>query len=283
MPVRWTARLLPRQDQVLPEGLGTTDWVRAAAATLATFALAVLVRRLVRRALQGGDSDPSAGRVAARFASLVVVAVGLVYVLVSLGARIGPLLGALGVGGIALAFALQDILQNFVAGLLLQLRRPFHRGDQVSLGDYEGVVRDVNLRTVELLTYDGLVVYLPNAQVLRDPIVNYTRTPLSRTELSVGVTYDTDLPRARAVLVAALAEIEGAAEVPAPEVWAKEFADSSIVFAVRYWHGSDIATRWRVRSEVAMSVKHSLDAAGITIPFPQRTVWYAGPAGPDSP
>ncbi len=271
------APALSAASGVLPGGVEPWDWVRAGIVLVVTLVLAAAARRAVERLFGRQGGDPGGGRVAGRFLSLVVVAVGLVYVLVVLGVRIGPLVGALGLGGIALAFALQDILQNFVAGLLIQLRRPFRRGEQVQLGDYEGVVEDVNLRTVQLHTYDGLVVYLPNATVLQGAIVNYTRTPLSRTELEVGVAYDTDLPTAQRVLLEA---VTGAAEVvgsPPPEVWAWRFDDSAIVFAVRYWHSADIASRWRVRSQVAVDVKAALDRAGITIPFPQVTLWHGAP------
>ena len=121
-------------------------------------------------------------------------------------------------------------------------------------------------------------MYLPNADVLRNPIVNYTRTPVSRTELTVGVAYDTDLEQAREVLLGACRAADEVAEHPPPEAWVHEFAESSINIAVRYWHPADIASRWRVRNAVAVAVKRALDEAGMTIAFPQRTLWF-GPGG----
>ncbi len=200
----------------------------------------------------------------------------MVYAVSSLGIRLGPLLGALGVGGIAIAIALQDVLQNFMAGVLLQVRRPFRVGEQVGLGDFEGVVRDVNLRTVELSGYDGVTVYLPNSLVAAGPILNYTRTPQSRTSLTIGVSYDTDLARARQVLLSAAASAEGVETTPPVEVWIEEFGDSAINLAVRYWHAADIASCRRVRNSVALAAK----PASTRIPFPQRTVWF-GPGQSD--
>ncbi len=249
----------------------------AVAVFAASLLLAVVVRRGFVRLLDR-DADRHLGRIAGRFLSVVVVAVGGVYALGLVGVRVGPLLGALGVGGIALAFAAQDILQNLIAGVLLQVRRPFRIGDQVGSGDYEGRVDDIDLRVVTLTTYDGLTVYLPNAEVLKAPIVNFTRTPTSRTELAVGVAYDSDLEQARAVLLEACRGAEGVREAPPAEVWVHAFGDSSIDLVVRYWHAADIASRWRVRSAVAVEVKRALDAAGIAIPFPQRTLWF-GPGG----
>ncbi|PPK98596.1 small-conductance mechanosensitive channel [Kineococcus xinjiangensis] len=266
------------EEELVTGDITWHEGVRSAAVFVAAIAAAALLRWILVRAVDRGDADRHIGRLLGRFLSILVVCFGAVYALGILGVRIGPLLGALGVGGIAIAFAAQDILQNLIAGILLQLRRPFRIGEQVGSGDYEGVVEDVNLRTVVLTTYDGLRVYLPNAEVLKNPIINYTRTPFSRTDLTVGLAYDTDLEQAQQVLLEACRAAEGVAEKPGASVWVNAFADSSIEFVVRYWHPADMASRWRVRSAVAMSVKRALDAAGMTIPFPQRTLWF-GPGG----
>ncbi len=236
--------------------------------------LALALRQLLVRLVDRGDGDRYAGRLIGRFVAVLIVAFGVVYALETIGVRVGPLVGALGVGGIALAFAAQDIMQNFVAGVLLQVRRPFRVGDQIGSGDFEGVVRDVNLRAVELSTYDGLTVYLPNAEVLQAPIVNYTRTPSSRTSLTVGVAYDADLDAVQRLLCDACTRADGVLADPPVEVWVEEFGDSSVNLAVRFWHRADIATRWRTRSAVAVAVKGALDDAGVAIPFPQRTLWF---------
>lgn len=241
---------------------------------VAALALAALVRRLLVASLDHGDSDRHTGRLVGRLVGFVIVVGGLVYALELAGVRVGPMLGALGIGGIALAFAAQDILSNFIAGVLLQVRRPFRVGDEVRSGEHEGWVEDVNLRTVRMKTYDGLTVYLPNAEVLQAPIVNFTKTPTNRTSITVGVAYDADLEGARQVLLDACASAKEVLAAPAPEAWVEEFADSSITIVVRYWHDSDVASRWRARNAVAIAIKHGLDDAGISIPFPQRTVWF---------
>ena len=232
----------------------------------------VLRRLLVRWAAFHGS--PHIGRVLGRFLSVVIIGIGLIYSLDIVGVRIGPLVGALGIGGVALAFAAQDMLTNLISGVMLSLRRPIKYGEQIATGEYEGTVEDVNLRTVEIRTYDGNTVLVPNKDVLQNPIVNYTRTPFRRTELVVGVAYDTDLERARQVLLDACGTVDEVREQPPPEAWVFEFGDSSINIALRYWHAADIASVWRVRSKVAVAVKRGLDAAGMTIPFPQRTLWF---------
>src|SRR5918911_169522 len=103
-----------------------------------------------------------------------VVAGGVMYSLSVLGVRLGPLVGALGIGGVALAFAAQTILANFLGSIILQLRRPFRRGDQIATAGCEGTVEDVNFRTVVLRTFDGERVLVPCSQVLSNPITNHT-------------------------------------------------------------------------------------------------------------
>ena len=266
--------LVAAEDPVVSDPITWQEAVQALLAFMVGIVLAVVVRRVMVRAIDR-EGDRHIGLVVGRFVSVVVAAVGAVYALGLLGVRIGPLLGALGVGGIANAVAAQDILQNFIAGVLLQVRHPFRVGEQIGTGDHEGVVQDVNLRTTVLNTYDGLLVYVPNAEVLKHPIINYTRTPNSRTSLTVGLPYDADLQRAREVLLQACRDTDEVQASPPPEVWVEEFADSSVNVAVRYWHPADIASRWRVRSAVAVSLKAALDAADISIPFPQRVLWFA--------
>ncbi|HWH30565.1 MAG TPA: mechanosensitive ion channel family protein, partial [Mycobacteriales bacterium] len=260
-------------DALVADEVTLSEALLAAVVVVASVLVAVVLRRVLVHTVDR-EAGRQLGRVLGRFLSVVVVGIGVVYALDSLGVRVGPLVGALGIGGIALAVAAQDLLQNFVAGVVLQVRHPFRVGDQIRSGDHEGVVDDVNLRTVELTTYDGLNVYLPNAEVLKRPIVNYTRTPYSRTELTVGLAYDTDLEAAQAVLVQACRDTPEVRDTPAPQAWVLRFGESSIDVALHYWHPADIASRWRVRSAVAMAVKRGLDKAGMTIPFPQRTLWF---------
>ncbi len=265
--------LLAVDDAELAPSISAGDVTLAALIFATSIVVAVALRRLLVRVVDR-EADSHLGRIVGRFLSVVVVAFGAVFAFDAVGVAIGPLVGALGVGGIALAFAAKDILANLVSGVLLQVRHPFRIGEQIRSGDYEGVVDDINLRTVELTTYDGLTAYLPNAEVLRNPIVNFTRTPFSRTEIDVGVAYDTDLEHAREVLLEACRRADGVQDAPPPEAWVREFGESSINIAVRYWHAADIASTWRVRSAVAIAVKQSLDEAGMTIPFPQRTLWF---------
>jgi small-conductance mechanosensitive channel len=259
-------------QQVVASGLTAGDWVVAGGVLVGGMVAGRLLQALLSRRIHGGDSDEDATDLVSRFAGYVIVVAGFVYALSILDVRLAPLLGALGIGGLAIAFAAQSIIANFIASVLLQLRRPFHRGDQIATNDVEGTVEDVNFRTVIVRSFDGERVFVPCSEVLDNPIVNFTAKGRRRTSLDIGVAYDADLDEARAVLLDAVTDVDGVLDRPRPEVWVEAFADSAVTLAVRFWHAPDAATLWRVRNEVAIACKRALDDAGIAIPFPQRVI-----------
>lgn len=264
-------------DDLAGTGISLTQIVIALVVLTVGVGLALVVNRLVARAFHGSDSSPGAANLIARLIQLVILAAALIYVLTTLGVRITPLLGALGIGGIALALAVQSVLANAVASVLLQVRRPFRIGDQIVTNGIDGTVLDVDLRTVRLLSFDGNDVLVPAAMVLDAPITNWTRRATRRAQIDVGVDYDTDLDLARRTMLTAMGSVPGVQTTPAPEAWVFEFGDSTINIAARFWHEAPVATMWQVRSEVAVAIKSALDAEDIEIAFPQRVVHLVAP------
>jgi small conductance mechanosensitive channel len=256
---------------VAPHGVTAWDWIHAGIIVVATFVLAQILRRLTARAVRAAAERPLV-RLLERFVAYVIFLAGFVYALEALHVQIGPLVGALGIGGVALAFALQDILQNLVAGIIIQARRPIRVGDQVDVGSQcQGTVKDIDLRTVLIRTFDGLDIYVPNKTVLENAITNYTITPNRRLKLDVGVAYGTDLAEAKTCLIEAARSVEGVLSTPEPAAWVVEFADSCISFSVLFWFEVG-RSFWEVRSDVAIAIDRNLREAGIHLPFPQRTL-----------
>lgn len=253
--------------------VSTGEWVLAVVLFLGSIALSIVVRRVVSN-LISRTGTAGVAHLGGRAAAFFVVLLGFFYALSSVDVAVGPLVGGLGVAGIAVAFALQSILGNFAAGVMLHLRRPISIGDQIVSNEFEGEVQDVNFRSTRLRTFDGETVYIPNAMVLENPIINWTKTPTRRTTLVVGVAYDTDLGEAQRVFTDAVTGVEGVEDYPEVEAFVEEFGESSINFAVRFWHGATIIEMWRARDDAAQAIKRGLDEAGITIPFPQRTLWF---------
>jgi small conductance mechanosensitive channel len=270
--VLYAAAQAATHTEVVSRPLTAWDWVIAGAVFAAGIVVGRVVRAVLARAVRRGDSERGAAEAVGRTAALLVTLGALIYALIALGVRLGPLLGALGIGGIAIAFASQTILSNFLASVILQIRRPCRRGEQVTVSDVSGTVEEINFRTVVVRTYEGERVFVPSAKVLNEPIVNHTRLGRRRTTLDVGVSYDADLDDARRVLLDAVRRAEGVLPEPAPDVWVESFGQSSVNLVVRFWHHPDIASMWRVRSNVAVEAKRALDGAGIDIPFAQLVV-----------
>ncbi len=275
-------------DAIIDEALTVSDWVQAGIIVAATVVASVVVARLVRRVLAHVVGSGFAAIVTARLAAYLVFLVGLFYALTSLGVQVGPLIGAIGLGGLVLALALQKLVENFFSGLILQARRPFRVGDTALLGDHLGVVVDIDSRTTVLRGLDGSAVRVPNSEVAAGPIVNLTSETLRRSELEVGVAYDTNLQAAAQCLAEALERVERVSAHPPAQALLTRFGSSSIDFTLYYWHGSDVPTELAARHDVILSVHQSFAAAGITIAFPQVVVWagenedtqpYSGSAG----
>jgi small-conductance mechanosensitive channel len=272
------------RTEVIRDGLTPADWIKAGAVFAVGLVAAGLLRRAIRRRLHQEDFQPATSLVVGRFLAFAVTLVAFFLALSLLGIRLGPAIGAIGIGGIAVALAAQTMLADLIAAVLLQIRRPFRRGDQIESNDHDGRVEEINFRTVILRSFDGQRLYLPASKVLNAPIVNYTQLGRRRSKLPVGVAYDTDLEAAIGVLHETLTRVDGVQRRPAPEVVVTEFGESSINLDLLYWHEPDNATTRRVRSAVAVAVKRALDGAGMEIPFPQRVLRFsdssAEPRGP---
>ncbi len=270
---------IAQTDQVVSDSLTTADWLIAATVLVGSVIAAQIVRRLVARAVEGQGAEKRIARAVGRWVSYAIVLGGVVSFLVILGVRLGPLLTAFAAFGVAIAFALQDDLRNLWSGIQIQTRRPFKLGDEIATGEWEGTVEAVTLRATTVRTRDGKHVLIPNSSVMLRGIDNRTVTPTGRTTLTVGVAYDTDLKRAQRMLVDALGEVEEVEGAPEPTAFVEEFGESTINFAVRFWHEAETPEMWRARSAAAIAIKEALDAAEIEMAFPQRTVWIQNGPG----
>ena len=190
------------------------------------------------------------------------------------GLRLGDIVATLGLSSVAIGFAFQDIFKNFLSGILILLQRPFRIDDQIVIGDYEGTVEQIDIRTTKLRTYGGVRVLMPNAEVYTSAIVVKTAYSKRRTDLAVGVDYNTSLPEAKQILQRTIARVEGVLNRPDPEIDLVGFGDSSIDFVVRYWTRPRQAQVRAAQTAAIIEIKKALDAADIGIPYPIRTLYY---------
>ncbi|KST62410.1 mechanosensitive ion channel family protein [Mastigocoleus testarum] len=190
------------------------------------------------------------------------------------GLRLGDIIATLGLSSVAIGFAFQDIFKNFLAGILLLLQEPFRIGDQIIIGDYEGTVEQVDIRTTKIRTYTGERVLLPNSKVFTSAVQVRTAFNSRRTDLAVGVDYNTPLSKASEILKRSVSQVDGVLQDPAPEIDLIGFGDSSIDFAVRYWTLPQQTEVRRVKTRAIISIKRVFDNADINIPYPIRTLYF---------
>ena len=277
MTLTMLAAFSPDQDtsveDLLDRGLSSSDWLTAGAILLGAIAVAIVANRIARALVSRSVGAGFGAIITARIIGYLIFLIGLVYALNTLGVRVGPLLGALGLSGLVLALALQSVVENFVGALILQTRRPFTVGDTVQLDGHVGVVTDVDARTVVMRGLDGSMIRVPNSDVLESAIINLTRESARRSELAVGVAYDSNLEHATQVLADAVARVPRIRSDPKPQILLREFASSSIDFTIYYWHTSDVPSELVTTHDLMLAVHHGLADAGITIAFPQLVVW----------
>ncbi len=267
---------------LVDDPLSGADWAQAGVVMLVAIVVAVVANRVARSIGERTLGPGFAALLIARAIGYVIVLIGFIYALGGLGVRIGPLLGALGLGGLVIALALQGVAENFFGALILQSRRPFTVGDTVELGDHVGVVKDIDSRTVVMRGLDGTWIRIPNSKVLNDPIVTMTTEPVRRSRATVGVAYDTDLTHATDVIAAALERVARICDDPPPLVVLREFGPSSIDFDVFFWHASDVSAELAAVHDVILAIHRAFAAEGITIAFPQMVVW-PGRGADDTP
>ncbi len=191
-------------------------------------------------------------------------------------ALVGTVLGAAGILGLALGFALRDTVENYIASLLLSLRQPFAHDDLVLIEGWEGRVLRLTSRATVLMTLDGNHVRIPNAVVYKQVIVNYTRNPSRRFQFDVGVGTEQDLAAVQRLGAETLANMEGILEDPPPVATVETLGDSSVVIRLAGWVDQRTADFLKVRSEAIRLVKRAFDAADVTMPEPIYVVRMAG-------
>ncbi|HSM58809.1 MAG TPA: mechanosensitive ion channel [Candidatus Sulfomarinibacteraceae bacterium] len=234
--------------------------------------LVSVLTRLMKSALERRQVNPEAIKVITQVAHWSLIVMVAVTALQQIEFNLTAFITGLGVIGFTVGFALKDISENFVAGLMLLLQRPFDLGDVVLIDEYRGRVTDVTLRATEIDTLDGQNLILPNGLVYTSPILNYSRRPLSRVAVDVGVGYDSDLDVVRRTALEAIARAEHVLKDPAPYVVFKSFGDSSIDFTLFYWVDSRQTPQFRASDMAIPLIKEAFEEAGIDIPFPIRTV-----------
>ncbi len=209
----------------------------------------------------------------------VLVAVLIVMALITAGVSAAPLVAALGTAGLAIGLALQGSLSNLAWGVLLIVFRPFRVGDYVTAGGMEGTVESINLMHTLIVLPDNREAIVPNGKVGGDAILNFNRRGTRRFEFTIGIGYKDDIGAAMAEINALFEADPRILKDPAPGVWTSALGESSVDLVVRGWTRS--SDSWAAKTDLLRAIKEHYDAAGISMPFPQRELTVVSGALPD--
>ena len=233
--------------------------------------VALAIRTLLRRSLKV-RIEPYIYNVIEKVIVYGVLFLGLAAALTPLGINLTGLLVAGGVVGIVVGFASQTVLSNFLSGVFLYIERPIKIGDsvQVDAGTSEiirGQVIDIDIISTKIRSWDGYVVRVPNDRLFKSVVMNYSKASAIRVVIDVGISYKSDIPKAKEAIMKALDRNPYVLVNPEPEVYIKEFADSAIVLTVRFWAPSKV---WYETRKLCLElIREELKKAGVEIPYPQ--------------
>lgn len=210
----------------------------------------------------------------ANTAKIAVIALGVIFALsvLQLQKAVFSMLAGVGVLGLALGFAFQDLVANFVAGVLLAVRAPMRLNDVVEINGIQGTVIDIRIRDTLIRNFDGQDVFIPNKDFMTDEFHNYSSFGRRKIKISVGVDYNADLDQAKKIVLEAAKNTGNILDDPAPAVYVDALGDSSVNLTAHTWIKYPGADFLEVRDHATINVKKALDAADISIPYPTRTL-----------
>jgi small conductance mechanosensitive channel len=243
---------------------------------LSIFAVAGLVARRVVVLWFHRRGRFDLGELLGEFARWGVIGTGVLFALTILFPSVRPAdaLATLGIGSVAIGFALRDILQNWFAGLLILIRQPFRRGDQIEVEGFEGTVEHIEARATLIRTYDGRLVVIPNGDIYTRSVTVNTAFGCRRSEFDVGIGYGDDIDAACRAILDAMKEVPGIRADPPPQAFPWDIAASSIMIRVWWWSTPDRAAIVATRAHVIARIKSALDRAAVDIPYPTTTVLF---------
>ncbi|MBE9061704.1 mechanosensitive ion channel family protein [cf. Phormidesmis sp. LEGE 11477] len=235
-----------------------------------------VVRSFVRRQTRHRDTR-NVGLVFGRLIQGGLVILGFLIAATVIFPNFNPAdaLAALGIGGVAIGFAFKDILQNFLAGILILLTEPFELNDQIIFNDYEGTVEHIQTRATTIRTYDGRRVVIPNAELFTNAVIVNTAYDRRRLEYDIGIGYGDDIAQAKKIILGTLKSRDEVLKDPAPEALVVALADSTINIRARWWieppRQADMVAS---KDWVLENVCNELVAAGIDLPFPTQQILF---------
>jgi len=206
-----------------------------------------------------------------RIVQIIIVLIGLFISLPSFHVDFAELLLIGGAASIIIGFASQRLVTSIGSGVFLMIERPVTIGDTVMIGETSGTIEDIRILSTTIKTYEGIYVRIPNETVFNSEITNYVANVARRFEYRVGIRYSDDAEKAIHIIRGLLEAHPFVLKNPSPSIYVDELGDNAVIIMVRMWAPS--REWWSVRTEMLLKIKTVLEAEGIEIPFPQRTLW----------
>ena len=232
------------------------------------------MRRATRRALERSSIDETLVPFLSNLVYYLALAVVVIAVLNLFGIQTASVIAVFAATGLAIGLAMQGTLSNFAAGVMLLIFRPFRIGDFVEVAGTAGSVQEIGIFSSVLHTPDNVKITVPNSAIYGDTVKNYSANDTRRNDLTIGISYDDDIARAIEVIRTVLSGDSRVLDDPEPVVAVGELGDSSVNLLVRPWCAA--GDYWPLHFDLTRQLKEELEAAGCSIPYPQRDVHLHG-------
>ncbi|MCB1104172.1 MAG: mechanosensitive ion channel family protein [Cephaloticoccus sp.] len=231
-----------------------------------------LIRRyVVKRVLAGTHLDESMRFGIERIIGYLIIVVGFYLAIQNTGIDLSSLAVVAGAIGVGLGFGLQNIISNFISGIIILAERPIAIGDRVEVGGVAGQVAKISLRSTTVVTNDNISIIVPNSQFISETVTNWSHgDPKVQMRISVGVAYGSDTDKVKEALLAVAQSHPKVLADPPPAVFFIEFGDSSLNFELGVWTQEMVRSPRRFRSDLNFAIDRKFREMGIEIPFPQR-------------
>ncbi|MDX2029454.1 MAG: mechanosensitive ion channel [Blastocatellia bacterium] len=284
-----TLQILARIKTVLDFHLITLGDARITLWTLIYFTILFLLlsyftkklrQLLLDRVLVHTALDPGARQAVGSITRYVVLFVGLLIILQTVGINLTTLNVLAGAVGIGVGFGLQNVASNFISGLIILFERPIKVGDRIEVGDVEGDVVEIGARSTTVVTPNSIAIIVPNSNFITEPVINWKYADSKvRFEIPIGVAYDVDVQLVKRLLLEVAAENPDVLKDPAPDVCFREFGDSSLNFLLRVWNRAHVHRKLNLYSDLNFAIHDKFKQHGVEIPFPQRVIHLSRDSG----
>lgn len=229
-----------------------------------------LIKKLIMRVMVKREMEPTLSKFLADILIWTLKILLFVTVISRLGVENSSFVAIIGAAGLAVGLSLQGSLSNFAGGVLIIMFKPFKVGDFIEAQGVSGTVKQIQIFVTQLATVDNQIIFVPNGVLSNGTIINYTYATTRRADLTIGISYNSDIKKAKQIILEILNNHPMILKDPEPMVLVKDLAESSINLAVRPW--SEIDNFFIMRSDVLEQIKNTFDNNDIEIPFPQRDI-----------